>query len=479
MKKGFSDKIFRQYDIRGVWGKDLTAEVVRKIASAYAFYLFKILSSGESKGSGTDLKDRRPKITIGRDVRLSSPEIAGIIIETLLRSGFDVIDLGVCPTPLQYYSLHRLQADGGIMITASHNPPEFNGMKLSVGKETLYGEYIAEIRDLAKNDRSIKDILGGEPSTGNLSSFDIIGAYRQRMKEEFNNTGEGIKIVIDSGNGTAGLVAPFILRDIGSTVIDLFSEPDGRFPNHEPDPVVVKNLSYLIETVKKEKAHLGVGYDGDADRIGVVSSDGEIIWGDRLLIIFSRAILKDRPGASIIGEVKCSQTLFDDIRAHGGIPIMWKTGHSLIKAKMKETEALLAGEMSGHMFFKDRYYGYDDAIYATLRLVEIINKEGKKPLQDLLAGVPHTVSTPEIRFDCPDEIKFMIVEEVKKYLKGYEIIDIDGIRVNTKDGWGLVRASNTQPALVMRFEAKDQISLDNIRTLIEGALKKAMDSIKK
>ncbi len=470
MHNSLSEKIFRQYDIRGVWGKDLTTEGVRKIASAYAFYLFKVLG-------GFDLKERRPKITIGRDVRLSSPEMAEIIIEALLRSGFDVIDLGVCPTPLQYYSLYRLQADGGIMITASHNPPEFNGMKLSVGKETLYGEYIAEIRDLAKKNSSIKDTLGREPAPGNLSSFDIIGAYRQRMKEEFNNTGKGIKIVIDSGNGTAGLVAPFILRDIGCEVIDLFSEPDGRFPHHEPDPVVEKNLTYLIDTVRKEKAHLGVGYDGDADRLGVVSSDGEIIWGDRLLIIFSRAILKDRPGVSIIGEVKCSQTLFNDISAHGGIPIMWKTGHSLIKAKMKETGAVLAGEMSGHMFFKDRYYGYDDAIYATLRLVEIINKEGKKGLKDLLAGVPHTVSTPEIRFDCPDEIKFRVVEEVKKYLRGYEIIDIDGIRVNTKDGWGLVRASNTQPALVMRFEAKDQISLDNIRLLIEEALKKAMDSV--
>lgn len=464
-----NEKIFRQYDIRGIWGKDLTPEIVRKIAIAFACYFIKLC------GDRFDFVEKRPKITIGRDVRLSSPEMAGIIIETLNNSGFDVIDLGVCPTPLQYYSLYRLEVDGGIMITASHNPPEFNGLKLSFGKDTLYGEYIAAIRDIVKSGMTVEKLIGKRPSPGRCLPFDIISAYRERMREEFNNSGTGIKIVIDSGNGTAGLVAPLVLRDAGAEVIDLFSEPDGRFPNHEPDPVVLKNLTTLIETVKKERAHLGVGYDGDADRIGVVSSEGEVIWGDKLMVIFSRAILRDRPGASIIGEVKCSQTLFDDVRANGGIPIMWKTGHSLIKAKMKETGAVLAGEMSGHMFFKDRYYGYDDAIYATLRLVEIVNRSGKKSLKELLNGLPDVVSTPEIRFECPDEIKFKVVERAKEFLKGYEIIDIDGVRINTPLGWGLVRASNTQPALVMRFEAKDRESLQRIKAIVEEALKKAME----
>ncbi len=402
--------------------------------------------------------------------------MAAIIIETLTQEGIDVIDLGICPTPLQYYSLFRLPVDGGIMITASHNPPEFNGMKLSVAKETLYGDYISAIRDMAMKGLSMKDIRGNDIRHGKVTSYDIISDYISRMKEEFNSSGIGIKIAIDSGNGTAGLVAPKILREIGCEVIDLFSEPDGRFPNHEPDPVVVKNLSTLIETVKKEKTHLGVGYDGDSDRIGVVGPDGDIIWGDRLLVIFSRAILKERPGAAIIGEVKCSQTLFDDIKAHGGVPVMWKTGHSLIKAKMKESGAVLAGEMSGHMFFADRYYGYDDAIYATLRLVEIINRSGKG-LKELLGGLPEVFSTPEIRFECPDEIKFRVVDKVKEFFKGYEVIDIDGVRVITPEGWGLVRASNTQPALVMRFEAKTQEGLQKIRDMVEEGLRRAMKEV--
>ncbi|MCX7793791.1 MAG: phosphomannomutase/phosphoglucomutase [Thermodesulfovibrionales bacterium] len=466
-----NDKIFRQYDIRGIWGKDLTPDIVRRIAVAYACYFIRL------HGERFDFQEKRPKITIGRDIRLSSPEMTHSITETLLDSGFDVIDLGVCPTPLQYFSLYRLDADGGIMVTASHNPPEFNGLKLSIGKDTLFGEYITTIRDIAKSGLKVEEIMGRKPAPGKSSSFDIISAYRERMKEEFKDSGAGIKVVIDSGNGTAGLVAPLVLKDIGTEVIELFSEPDGRFPNHEPDPVVLENLTQLIDTVKKEKAHFGVGYDGDADRIGVVSSDGEIIWGDKLLVIFSRAILRERPGSAIIGEVKCSQTLFDDIRAHGGVPVMWKTGHSLIKAKMKETGAVLAGEMSGHMFFKDRYYGYDDAIYATLRLVEIVNRTGRRSLKELLHGLPEVISTPEIRFECPDEIKFKVVEKVKEYLRDYEIIDIDGVRIKTPEGWGLVRASNTQPALVMRFEARDQDSLDRIRETVEGALRKAMEEI--
>lgn len=477
MQTQVNERIFRQYDIRGVWGKDLDPGVIKKIAIAYACYLLKNLKN-EAKQ-----QDFRPVVSVGRDVRLSSPEISKMIIETLVEIGFDVIDLGICPTPLAYYSLFRLNVHGGIMITASHNPPEFNGMKLSVGRETLHGEQIQVIRDMVIRGCSPQEIIGRSMSKGEVSGFDIISDYRKRLLEEFNTSGRGIKIVVDSGNGTAGLVAPGLLRDIGCEVIELFSEPDGRFPNHEPDPVVLKNISTLIETVKREKADLGVGYDGDADRIGVIGSDGDIIWGDKLMVIFARAILKERPGATIIGEVKCSKTLFDDIKANGGRHIMWKTGHSLIKAKMKESGAVLAGEMSGHMFFADRYYGYDDAIYATLRLVEIMNKSGKKSLKELLTGLPDFVSTPEIRFESPDDIKFVLVEKVKEILKAeqkdFHVIDIDGIRIENPEGWGLIRASNTQPALVMRFEAKDQTSLDSIRRIVEGSLRKAMDSVKR
>ncbi|MCL4491136.1 MAG: phosphomannomutase/phosphoglucomutase, partial [Nitrospirae bacterium] len=371
--------------------------------------------------------------------------------------------------PLQYFSLFTLPVDGGIMITGSHNPSEFNGMKLSVGTETLFGKKIQAIREIVERGETLS-------GTGCTGLYDIIPAYLEHVTDQISGMHpglpfEGIKVVIDAGNGTGGLVVPELLRGLGCDVVELYCEPDGNFPNHHPDPVVLENIKDLRAAVRKERAHLGIGYDGDSDRIGVVDEEGDVIWGDRLMIIFARALLKTNPGATIIGEVKCSQTLYADIAAHGGKPLMWKTGHSLIKSKMKETHGLLAGEMSGHIFFADRYFGYDDALYASVRLIEIMANAGSPySLKELLKDVPVTASTPEIRFDCPDEIKFKVVERVKDFFKDYPVIDIDGVRINFPDGWGLIRASNTQPALVLRFEASDGVLLEEIKNSVEAGL---------
>jgi phosphomannomutase/phosphoglucomutase len=451
--------IFRQYDIRGTWEKDLTPDVVELIGRGYASYLLKSLNKDKAK------------ISVGWDARLHSPAIRDSLIKGLTGSGIDVIDLGMCPTPLQYYSLYTLRIDGGIMITGSHNPPEFNGFKLSVGKGTIFGDAIQEIR-------KIIDAQDFRKGTGTVELYPLIGQYINYVKDKFGSL-SGIKVVVDAGNGTGGIVAPEIMRALGADVVELYCEPDGNFPNHHPDPTLEKSLSDLIAKVKKEKAHAGIGYDGDADRIGVVDEEGNVIWGDKLMIIFSRDILKENPGAKIIGEVKCSQTLYDDIAAHGGVPIMWKTGHSLIKEKMKNEEALLAGEMSGHIFFKHRYFGYDDAVYASLRLMEIIKKAGKPySIKALLKDVPDVIATPEIRFDCPDEIKFRIVEKAQKAFDEYESVTIDGIRIKFNDGWALIRASNTQPVLVLRFEAKNERRLAEIRNMVEDRLKKIIEGQK-
>lgn len=453
--KFIEPKIFREYDIRGVWGDDLTPDAVKAIGKAYALYLKQETS-----------KDRLT-VSVGRDTRLSSPAVFDQLTEGLLGCGIDVIDLGICPTPLLYFSLYNLAVDGGIMVTGSHNPPEFNGLKLCAGRESLYGDSILKIRDLTFSHDNAK-------GSGRIRSCNIIPAYVSYMENTFKQN-DGVKVVVDSGNGTGGLVAPAILRQLGCKVTELFSEPDGGFPNHHPDPTVPDNLKALIAAVRAEKADVGIGYDGDADRIGVVDEEGGIIWGDKLLLIFARDILERNPGAAIIGEVKCSKTLFDDIKAHGGRAIMWKTGHSLIKSKLKETGGLLAGEMSGHIFFADRYFGYDDAIYASLRIIEILAERGKPySLKSLLKGIPETFSTPEIRLECPDDKKFSVVERAKTAFSGYPLTDIDGIRINFDNGWALIRASNTQPALVMRFEAKDTESLDRIRNCVEGKLREIL-----
>ena len=456
LKNMINPAIFRQYDIRGIWEKDLTPDIVETLGKAFASYLL---------GS---IKKDKARVSIARDVRTHSPIIRDSLIKGLNGSGIDVVDVGVCPTPLQYYSLFKLPVDGGVMITGSHNPPEFNGFKMSVGRETLHGEEIQEIRKIIE----AGDFMTG---SGTVEEYPIIDDYIDLLKGKFQSL-SGIKAVIDSGNGTGGLVAPKLLRALGADVIELYSEPDGTFPNHHPDPTVEKNIADMIARVKETKAHVGIAYDGDADRIGVVDEDGEIIWGDRLMIIFSRDILKDNAGAKIIGEVKCSQTLYDDIASNGGVPIMWKTGHSLIKGKLKEEGALLAGEMSGHIFFADRYFGYDDAVYASLRLLEVIKKAGEPySTKALLKGAPVMASTPEIRFECPDEVKFRIVDKVREKFKDYPSVTIDGIRIKFDDGWALIRASNTQPALVMRFEAKDEKRLSEIRSCVESGLKKIME----
>ena len=449
-------KIFRQYDIRGVWGKDFTVEAVRSIAAAYAVYL------------KDEMKKDSLTVTIGHDARTSSPEIDTALTDVLTHSGVNVINLGMCPTPLQYFSLHTLQCDGGVMITGSHNPPEFNGLKLSVGKETLFGDKIQDILKLIQSGRKTT-------GTGKARPHDIVTDYIAYQTDKFKQGFKGLKVVIDAGNGVGGMVGGPILKALGADVTELFCDPDGRFPNHHPDPVVAENLRFLIAKVKETGAHVGIGYDGDADRIGVVDEDGGVIWGDSLMIVFSRDILKTNKGARVIGEVKCSQTLYDDVAAHGGEPIMWMTGHSLIKKKMKDSGALLAGEMSGHIFFADRYFGFDDAIYASLRLLEIMRGEGEPySVKRLLADVPKLYSTPEIRFDTPDEVKFQIVERVKAAFKGYDVNEIDGVRVKFPDGWGLIRASNTQPALVMRFEANSPEALTRIRSFVEGELNKLL-----
>ena len=453
-------KIFREYDIRGVWSRDLTAETVYLIGRAFGTRV--------REGSGKD----RVRLSVGRDVRLSSGEIAENLIRGLTSTGADVIDIGECPTPVQYYSLHSLGVDGGVMVTGSHNPPEYNGFKLSVGKETIYGEEIQRLREIIDAGRFAE-------GRGTVVKRAVTGDYVDFLKKDFSDI-SGITVVLDGGNGTAGLVAPRILEELGARVIKLFCEPDGNFPNHHPDPVVQENLAALIERVRAESADLGVAYDGDSDRIGVVDGDGEIIWGDRLMILFARDILKRSPGASIIGEVKCSQIMYDDIARSGGNAIMWKTGHSLIKKKMREEKALAAGEMSGHIFFADRYFGYDDAIYATLRLLEILKKTGPPYLlKRLFADLPPVVSTPEIRFDCADDLKFEVAGMMRNAFSDYEVNTIDGARINFGDGWALIRASNTQPALVMRFEAWNEAFLKEMRATVEEKLDLVLRQLKK
>jgi len=438
-------QIFREYDIRGVVEKDLSPEVVKRLGQGYATYLSRF---------------RKKKIVVGRDGRLSSPSLRDSLIQGLLAGGMEIIDIGVCPTPVFYFSLFHFDQEGGIMITGSHNPPEFNGFKVCVSKETIYGEEIQNLRRIIEEGNFVQ-------GSGTITYKEIIPTYQDYLWQNIRLQRK-IKIVIDSGNGTAGAVAPKIFRTLGCEVEELYSEIDGRFPNHHPDPTIPENMKDLITKVKETGAEVGFGYDGDADRIGVVDHLGNIIWGDQLLILFARDILKKNPGATIISEVKCSQNLYEDIARHGGRGIMWKAGHSLLKSKMKAEKALLGGEMSGHIFFADRYFGYDDAIYASGRLLEILSQTEKR-IPELFSDLPKTYSTPEIRVDCPDEIKFNLVEKVRdSFRQEYPIVDVDGVRIIFPDGWGLVRASNTQPVLVLRFEARSSERLKEIRALVEN-----------
>jgi len=440
--------IFREYDIRGLFPEELNQESAHQLGLAAGTYF-------QANGAG--------RISVGRDCRLSSPDLSNWLIEGLTESGVNVIDVGMVATPLLYFSLHNLDVDGGIQITGSHNPPEFNGFKVCLGKASIHGKEIQKIRKIAES---------GDFNIGNgsLETVDIVDQYLRYLENNVKSGPAKCRVVVDAGNGVGGPVSCEAYRRMGFEVIPLFCEPDGRFPNHHPDPTIPENLYAMVSKVKESSADLGIAFDGDADRIGVVDQEGNIIWGDQLMIIFSRDLLSRHPGASIIGEVKCSQVLYDDIEARGGRAIMWKAGHSLIKSKMKEEKALFAGEMSGHLFFAERYFGFDDAIYAGARLLEIVSGT-QKGLKALLADVPTMVNTPEIRMDCPEEKKFQIVAAlVDEFKKDYKVIDVDGARVLFDGGWGLVRASNTQPVLVLRFEATDETCLEEIREVFMGKL---------
>ena len=458
--------LFREYDLRGIVGTELTEELAERVGLAYATYAGK-------RGVET--------ISVGRDGRLSSPALHKALLKGLLAGGLDVIDIGVCSSPLVYFSLFTLPVGGGIMITGSHNAAEYNGFKICIGKTAIHGDDIQELRRVME---------GGSYASGNgqLSDYPIIPDYLQYIKKSFSHVqANRLHVVIDCGNGAASLVAKQALELLGCQVTGLYCDLDGRFPNHHPDPTVLENLSDLMQAVKDHRADVGIGYDGDADRIGAVDEQGQVLWGDRLLVLYARDILAEKPGSTIISEVKASQSLYDDIAKRGGRAIMWKTGHSLIKSKMKAESAVLAGEMSGHMFFADRYFGYDDAVYASCRLVEILAK-AQQPLSALVSDLPQSVVTPEIRVDLPDTVKFDVVERVRKRFTEYlktkqslgsnklvlrDLITIDGVRAIFDDGWGLIRASNTQPALVLRFEATSSDQLNAIRALIEEELEEA------
>jgi len=433
-----NSNIFREYDIRGLADTDLSDANVYQLG----------------RGFGTYYTTRRQTtVVLGHDVRLSSSRIAGILNRALNDSGCDVVFLGEVPTPLLYFSLYHYKIPSGIMVTASHNPKEFNGFKVCADKMSLYGPDIQKLRKIVEDG----EFVSGK---GFLEERDIVPEYIKHVTTGVNIE-KGLKVVVDTGNGTCGPLMETILKKLGVHARILFKEPDGNFPNHLPDPTVPKYIEKLVATVKGGNYDCGIGLDGDGDRIGVIDEKGDIIWGDVLLALYAEKVIRQEPGAKIIFEVKCSKGLVERIQALGGTPIMYRTGHSLIKAKMKQEGAPLAGEMSGHMFFADRYYGFDDAIYASLRLLEILGKGDR--LSKLAARVPKYFSTPEIRVETTDEFKFGVVEKIKEeFRRSYPILDIDGVRVDFGDGWGLVRASNTQPVLVVRCEARTKERLDDI-----------------
>ena len=439
--------VFRAYDIRGVVGKDFDADWAERLGQACGAYF---LARGQARA------------VVGHDCRLTSPEFAERLLSGLASTGVDVLALGMVPTPVCYFAIRHLGFAAGVMITASHNPSEYNGFKIWSGKSTIHSE---EIQALAR----LMEAGSFPQGQGILSRHDIVPTYLDTVSA-LVRLKKPVKVVLDGGNGAAGLVAQALLSRAGATVIPLFCEPDGRFPNHHPDPVEEKNLTALKAKVLETGAACGIGLDGDGDRIGVVDEAARVVHGDRLLALFARGVLAEKPGAAIIGDVKCSHLLFADIAKHGGRAIMSATGHSLIKDRLLKENAALAGEMSGHMFFADRYYGFDDAPYAALRLVELLSQTAA-PLSSLPDGWPATSVTPELRVDCPETIKFAVAEKARtEFAKVYTVDTTDGARLLFADGWALVRASNTQPALVLRFEAESPARLAEIRALVEGPL---------
>ena len=442
--------IFREYDIRGIAEEELTPEVVRLIGQAYGTFL---------KAQGFT------RMTVGGDVRLSTERIKANIVEGANAAGIHVIDIGTVATPCFYWSLHHFGLDGGVMVTGSHNPKEFNGLKLAFGKVTLYGDEIQEIRRIIEEGRIVP-----ADRPGTLEHQDIRAAYLDMLVSKIALGPRKPVVVLDSGNGTGGAFAPEFVRRLGCRVVDLYSEADGTFPNHHPDPTKRENLPALIETVRREGADLGIGFDGDSDRIGVVDDRGEVIWGDRLMLLYWTEILPKHPGAEVIVEVKSSMALPDEVRRMGGRPLWWKSGHSLIKAKMKEIGALFTGEVSGHMFFADEFYGFDDAFYAAGRLLRILSHTDKK-LSELMADIPLYPSTAETRIDCPDDVKFQVVDHIREEaLRTHEAITVDGVRILYPGGWGLIRPSNTQPVLVARCEGKTEEDLKAIAADVKARI---------
>jgi phosphomannomutase/phosphoglucomutase len=455
-------RVFREYDIRGVADRDFPDDFAADLGRATGAYF---AAAGARR------------VTLGRDCRLSSPRIHAAFKRELLGAGIDVVDVGIVHTPGLYFSVFHLEADGGVMITASHNPAEDNGFKIVSGRSTIYGPEIQKLRARIE----ARDFRTGVPA-GRASEHDILTDYIAYIAKNISLGARPIKVVVDGGNGTGGLAAIPILKALGVDVEAIYCEPDGRFPNHHPDPTVPKNLADLVARVRATGAEVGLALDGDADRIGAVDGKGRILWGDQLLMLFARDILTRQPGATFVSEVKCSQAMFDDIERNGGRAIMWKVGHSIIKAKMREEKAALAGEMSGHMFFAERWFGFDDAVYAGVRLVELLSRSNQT-LADLYDTIPVLHNTPEIRMTCPDDVKFEVVRRAVDWFRArYPIVDVDGVRVLFQDGgrnvgWGLVRASNTGPVLVLRFEADTPARLGEIQALVEGRLAEIMREV--
>jgi len=448
-----NQNIFREYDIRGIVAQDLSDETVAVL--------------GRSIGTFFN-RNGAKRIAIGYDARMSSPGFRDLLVKGFNETGCDAVLIGRVPTPVLYHTVYTKAVDGGVMITGSHNPPDHNGFKICLGKSTLFGAQIQEIKEIALSGNFASGAGIGE-------NLEVLGDYEMDILSKINLGDRRLKVVVDGGNGMGGVTGVPIYEKLGCELVELFTEPDSNFPNHHPDPTVVENLQDAIRAVKESGADLGIAFDGDGDRIGIVDENGRIIWGDELMVLLSREVLKKNPGATIIAEVKCSQNLFNDIAAHGGKPLMWKAGHSIIKAKMKETGAALAGEMSGHIFFADRFYGFDDATYAGARVLEILSKTDKT-LSQLLSDLPETFSTPELRVDCADERKFEIVRKIAdEFAQTNGVITIDGARILFENGWGLVRASNTQAILVLRFEADSEENLNAIRKTVEVRVKSLID----
>jgi len=439
--------IFRAYDIRGIVGDDVNADVFRRIGQAYGTL---VVRQGGSR------------VVVGRDGRLSSPELAAAFAAGVNGAGCGVLDAGLVPTPMLYFGIHHLRADGGVAVTASHNPGNYNGLKLCLGTRTLFGDDIQALRQAIEDD----DLDSGSHGIENVDLVDsYVGMVKDRVQLE-----RPVRVVIDAGNGVAGMIAPRMYRELGCEVEEMYCDVDGTFPNHHPDPTVPEAVAELSRRVVEGGFDLGLGFDGDGDRVGLIDERGEIVWGDRLTILLARDVLGRNPGATVIFDVKCSTQLGNDIAARGGRPLMWKTGHSFIKQKIREEGALLAGEMSGHLFFGENFYGHDDAVYAGAKLMEIYSRQDE-PFSMQLDDLPEVFSTPEIRHPSTEEHKFAICDRLRDELAAdHDVVSIDGVRVEFDDGWGLARASNTGPQIILRFEAQSQQRLEEIRQLVESRL---------